>query len=222
MTSESYQHELWTGSGSTRALLQFQESGEVTCELHMRWMGTDECHYHLAGRYERLSDTCGRIFIQQASLQQAAQSSPGTQALPLARKESRIVDLTALGADLIYEYTRVARSPVLYHPDEDLTLMSTLGYAGWNKFFDLLLITDPFVVQVVEDFKDIHEAPDELLQGHLRNLVYVFDKLKLVQITEASPMERLDATDERAVEHLARHISSLLSMSSMSKEEEQV
>jgi hypothetical protein len=213
MANESYQHELWTGSGSTKASLQFQESGDVKCELHMKWMGTDECHYRLSGRYERISDTCGRIFIQQVSLQQSDRPSPGTQSPSLSEEKTGEVDLTALGADLIYEYTKVAHSPTFYHPDEDLTFMSTLGYAGWNTFFDLLLITDPFVVQTVDTFKDIDEAPDELLQGHLRNLVYVLDKLKFAQITESSPVEMLHATDERAVEHFIKHTSSLLSIS---------
>ncbi|MBO0793540.1 MAG: hypothetical protein J2P36_21680 [Ktedonobacteraceae bacterium] len=186
MTNERYQHELWTGSGSTKASLQFQEPGDIECELHMRSMGADECHYHLTGRYERLSDTYGRIFIQQISVQCVDRASSGAQSSPPSEKKAEEVDLTTLGTDLIYEYIKVDRSPVFYHPDEDLTLMSPLGYAGWNEFFDLLLITDPFIVQTVDTFNDAEEAPDERLQGHWRNVVYVLDKLKFAKIMESS------------------------------------
>src|SRR5262249_28047483 len=119
MANESYAHELWTGSGSTRASLDFQESGQVTCELHMSGMGTDERHYRLSGRYERTSDTCGRIFVQQITVQSSDGSPAGAQSPSPVEEGTGEVDLTALEVALIYEYVKVAHSPVFYHPDED-------------------------------------------------------------------------------------------------------
>jgi hypothetical protein len=196
MATERYQHHLWTGSGSTDVSLHFQESGEVTCEIHSRWMGADERHYRLAGRYERSSETCGRIFIQQITVQSSDGSSPDTQSPASSEEGTGAVDLAALEVALIYEYVTVARSPVLYHPDEDLAVMATLGYAGWNRYFDLLLLADPFVVQAMDDLlKGKEEAPAEGVRAHFRQVVHGLDKLKFARITESSPMEMLDATD---------------------------
>ena len=214
MANERYQHTLWTGSGSTEVTLQFQESGDVEGELHMRWMGSDEYRYRLSGKYERISDTCGAIFIHRVSVQQFNGSSPSTA---LSEIQAEEVDLTALEIDLMYEYIKVVRSPVYYHPQHAFNAMAPVGYAGWNKIFDLLLITDPFVVEVVESFKEMDEAPDEHLQKRLRTLVYVLDKLKFAKVTEDEPVEMLHATDQRAVEQLARAI---FSPPVVSKEEE--
>jgi hypothetical protein len=180
MVNESYQHELWTGSGSTNVSLQLQEGGDVECKLRTRWMGEDECHYYLTGRYEPLSQTYGRIFIQHVNVQQIDRSSP-------ENTQIEELDLRQLEVDLIYEYIKLDRSPAFYHPDEDLSLMSSLGYAGWNPFFELILITDPFVTQTVDTFKDIDDAPEERLQKHFRNLVYLLDKLKFAKNPASSP-----------------------------------
>ena len=196
MANERYQHTLWTGSGSTDVSLYFQESGEVSCEVHSRWMGADERQYRLVGRYERGSETCGRIFIQQITVQTSDGSSPDAQSPSPSAEGTGAVDLAALEVALIYEYFKVARSPVLYHPDEDLPLMATLGYAGWNRFFDLLLIADPFVIQAMDDLlKGKEEALPERTRAHFMHVVHGLDKLKFARITESSPVEMLDATD---------------------------
>jgi hypothetical protein len=197
---ETYEHELWTGSGSTRATLQFEASGDIECELHMRWMGSDEHLYHLSGRYEQLSGSYGRIFIRQITVQRITRfPRPATP----AESTTEEVDPFALGTDLMYEYLKAARSPVLYHPGEDLTLMRPLGYAGWNEHFDLVLITAPLITQGLDYLRSIQEADsttgsssfnDEISDGddlpplptksvvkHYENLVFALDKMKFAR-----------------------------------------
>jgi hypothetical protein len=136
------------------------------------------------------------MFIQQITVQSSDGSSPDAQPPSPSEEGTGAVDLAALEVALIYEYVKVARSPVLYHPDEDLPLMATLGYAGWNRYFDLLLLADSFVVQVVDDmFKGKEEAPDERLRAHFMHVVHGLDELKFARITGSSPVEMFDATD---------------------------
>jgi hypothetical protein len=233
VANERYEHELWTGSGFINAILQFQESGDVECELQKRWMGSGEYHYRLSGSYEHLSDTCGRIFIRKVSVQQQLDwSSPSA---PLSEIQEEEVPLVDLKADLMYEYIKVVRSPVLDHPDGDLPYMATFGYAGWNRFFDIILITSPYVMQCYESLKFLRNeessttssslempegpdrrdassqtpyAPNDSVLEQYGHLLYDLDKMKFAKMTEDSPLEMLDATDERAVEQLARFIFS--------------
>jgi hypothetical protein len=177
-------------------------------------MGSDERHYRLHGRNEQLSDGYGRIFIHQVTVQQVTRFSPSTKP-PERRTEE--VDPFALGAGLMYEYLKVARSPVLYHPDEDLTLMQPLGYARWNESFDLVLMSAPMITQALDYVRSIQQTdgtpqslspeigegldedddlppiPAKSVIEHYGNLVFVLDKTKFAREAEPSSISQKPA-----------------------------
>ena len=98
----------------------------------------------------------------------------------------------------MYEYLQVARSPVVYYPDDDLPLTAAMGFAKWNKFFDCLLITSPFLIHAVKALQSGEElfptphVPGKRVVEQYAHLVFLLDKMKFTKITESSPMEMLE------------------------------
>jgi hypothetical protein len=194
VAGETYWHELWTGSGSTTVTLQIQDGEDVACTVHSRWMGQPERRYYLTGIYEHLSDTCGRIFMHNVSLQQVDRPSRSTI---IAEVPAVDVDLTALSDGLMdelrdglmYESFRVIRTPVLYYPQDDiLPQMRDRGYARWNEYFDLLLISAPAVIAAFEQSQRKAEPAqdaDTTMVQHCIYLVQTLDKLKLAKREES-------------------------------------
>ncbi|HZR39661.1 MAG TPA: hypothetical protein VFB12_06080 [Ktedonobacteraceae bacterium] len=56
-------------------------------------------------------------------------------------------------------------------------------------------------------------VPNKSMLEHYEQLIFVFDKMKFAKVTEDSPVEMLDATNEHAVEQLARFVFSHIAAS---------
>lgn len=192
MTNETYQHTLWTGSGSNKATLKVLDNGDVEIEFKMHWMGSGRWNYYLYGKHEAISAFYGWIRIQEVNAAESPVVGP--------EMSRGTIHIEALGVELIYEYVKIASSPVFQHPQQDLSMMVSLGYAGWNESFDLLLLTNTFMLEAFEALKymmadgtvkelypaETLEHIDDSLIRHLESLLFVLDKMKFTRVDTQS------------------------------------
>lgn len=179
MSDERYEHFLQASAGGTEARLTIQDSSAVECAL-IRWQMSDRTHYSLRGRYEPRTAAYGWLRVEQVILDPQSAAA----ALPIE----------ALGCELIYEVIKLARSPVVEHPND------MLGMAGrWNEWFDLIVFPIGLVVECyyglkyLIDIDDLDTYPPDLRQHinadfmrHLEDLVLLMDKLKFARVPGGS------------------------------------
>jgi hypothetical protein len=179
MSDEHYEHFVQASAGGREAKLTIRAEGTAACEL-VKWQMADRTQYSLQGRYEARTEAYGWLRIERVTL--AAPSAAIT------------VPIEALGCELIYEVVKVARSPVVEHPND------MLGMSGrWNEWFDLLMFPIGLVVECYYGLKylievdDLEAYPPDLRQHitpefmrHLEDLVLLMDKLKFARVAGGS------------------------------------
>ena len=180
MASEKFHHFLSTGSGITEVDLTLSGDNSAVIEVELNWMGSGQRHYHLVGKYKRVSSSYGWIHIEQIEEHSAKTDVPN-------RIET--FDLGVLQMKVRYEYFRLVSSPNSEHPD-DLGLMHDMGYASWNDTFDMVLMLHPSVEARALEFiekGDIRDSAEgRLVDGEtirkLGEILLTLDKVKFASI----------------------------------------
>ena len=185
---EVYEYYLWTGGfgkTSVKLILHGDGSAEIMFVQH------SEHTYSLHGRYERWSEGYGWVRISHVEHTYKPVFPPETEAT------TTDVHIEVFEVELIYEYVKLTATPFYHHPQDALTEMRDLGYAGWNESFDLLLMPTPFMYEVLEATQyQLEEGtpsgtppPDYLpyltaeTVSQLHDLVYELDHIKLARIS---------------------------------------
>ena len=183
---EFYQGFTWTGgAGEIRVELALYGDGSASITFKVLL----EHLYRLDGRHQRWSDGYGWIYIDKVEDAYLPWNPPQEEF------STSLVPIEALGAALIYEYFKVAASPVIQHPEEALDTMRDWGKAGWNETFDLLLQPHGFMIEAYEGLKlmlnEGHttepDAPnsrknlDQKALSQLQDLIYGLQNVKLAR-----------------------------------------
>ena len=181
MAEEHYKYSLHASAGWIEAKLTIHNNNDVECELHHSAMGDQGYHYRLYGKLESHSDAYGWIHMHRV---EDVRSIVPTR-LPIE----------ALAVQLIFEYVKLPRSPLLQHPEDMLWLA-----ARWTESFDLILFTSRFVWECLDSLEyaiaegileETHPPSmvahiDEVFIEHLTTLLDSLDNMKFAKIDNSN------------------------------------
>lgn len=169
-------NEVMASAGGFRQEIVVYQDNTVEIVHDSRTMGIGKERFMLYGRHEMISTGYGWIYID--TIHKVTDESP---------EQFQAVNIDAYDGSLLLEYFRTPGLPHVQHPHDMMNVS-----ARWIEQFDMLLIVQPFVDEMIGGFEYMFANPSEYKGADFTDQQAVEAVAQLLRSLDKQKFSRVD------------------------------